>query len=95
MALGIAAAAGRNEQIRLSNIMPTRCKTSALYKILKTTEWANLCPYHYETHFADQARLNLTKWGMERSYGETSEQHIKRMRQFVKTAFKGFAGKSL
>lgn len=71
------------------------CKTSALYKILKTTGWSKLCEYHYNTHFADQARSNLIKWGMARSHGETSEQHIKRMRHFVKTAFKGFAGKTM
>ena len=71
------------------------CKTSALYKILKTTGFANLCQQHYDAHFTEQASSNLAGWGMDRSHGETSEQHIKRMRHFVKTSFKGFAGKTM
>jgi hypothetical protein len=67
------------------------CNISALCRIKTKTGWANLCWQHYDAHFAEQAIDNLSNWGMEIQPDETREEHVQRMREFVKTGFKRMA----
>jgi hypothetical protein len=60
------------------------CFLSAKVKIKTKTGWANLCAQHYDQHFAKQAVDNLDKYGMERQPDETRQEHVARMRMFVK-----------
>tara|TARA_R110000868_G_scaffold389201_1_gene658383 strand:- start:87 stop:350 length:264 start_codon:yes stop_codon:yes gene_type:complete len=62
-------------------------------KVKTDTGWANLCPMHYERHFADSALKALDKYGMAKSHGETQAQHVARMRQFVLTTVKSMVAK--
>lgn len=64
------------------------CNISALCRIKTKTGWANLCWQHYDAHFAEQAIDNLSNYGMEIQPDETREEHVQRMREFVKTGFK-------
>jgi hypothetical protein len=64
------------------------CGVDAMCRIQTKTGWANLCWQHYDQHFAQQAVDNLDKYGMERQADETREEHVARMRDFVRKGFK-------
>lgn len=68
------------------------CGIAAMCKIKTKTGWANLCWQHYDKHFAEQAVENLDKYGMERQPDETRQEHVARMREFVRHGFRAFKG---
>lgn len=70
------------------------CGIRAMCKIKTKTGWANLCWQHYDKHYADEAHANLDKYGLACLPDETTEEHVSRMREFVKSGLKRFAGRA-
>lgn len=69
------------------------CGIAAMCRIQTKTGWANLCWRHYDEYFSNQAIDNLDKYGMEIQPDETREEHVLRMRRFVKDGVKQFGNK--
>lgn len=71
------------------------CNKHAPIKVKTGTGWANFCDAHYDEYYRSKAVSSLPKWGMERKEGESTADHVARMRQFVKAGFKGFSAKTM
>ena len=67
------------------------CGIKAMCRIQTPTGWANLCWQHYDSHFSNQAIESLDKYGMELQPDETRQEHVARMRQFVRDGIRRMA----
>jgi hypothetical protein len=59
-----------------------------MHKVKTATGWAKFCDAHYDAYFTQQGIDNIDKYGMERQPDETRQEHVGRMRNFVRAGFK-------
>lgn len=55
------------------------CQESARSKVRTATGWANLCPKHYETHYARIGDKAMTEHGLDKLSDETQAEWKKRV----------------
>ena len=67
---------------------PMACQTGAIVYVKTRTGWADFCEKHARDYHQAEAEEYLVSVGLEKRPDETREQHIERMRTWIKKKVK-------